>query len=160
MVETKTGETLLFGIPLQEEEVRPVNYKPVAACWEHKISEYKKILTPYFLYGYNFRSKWQHKIEIEKIIPALPKVSYPRCLSGKGHCPLEDSGGVARYMEILKTLNNPDHEDYESTKRWVDDENYGSFNPDEFNPKDVVFEDPKECLEEKLSEDFTEMDYI
>lgn len=46
------------------------------------------------VYLYDFGDDWQHDIVVEKILPAVPGVAYPRCTGGKGAGPEEDSGGI------------------------------------------------------------------
>jgi hypothetical protein len=46
------------------------------------------------VYVYDFGDDWRHDIVVEKILPAEPGASYPRCTGGKGDAPEEDSGGV------------------------------------------------------------------
>jgi len=45
-------------------------------------------------YVYDFGDDWRHAIVVDKIIPATPGVSYPRCTAGWGETPEEDSGGI------------------------------------------------------------------
>jgi hypothetical protein len=40
-------------------------------------------------------------------------------LAGKRACPPEDCGGVWGYQELLKTIADPGHEDYESMLEWL-----------------------------------------
>ncbi len=70
-----------------------------------------------------------HDILIEKILPADPSVRYPVCLDGRRSGPPEDCGGVWGYEELLKVLNDPDHEEYEHYSSWVGDD----FDPEYFN---------------------------
>ncbi len=57
----------------------------------------------------------------------------PRCLAGERACPPEDSGGVGGYYDMLVTLGDPDSEEYESTKVWVESMTGGPFDPDAFD---------------------------
>jgi hypothetical protein len=45
-------------------------------------------------YVYDFGDDWRHAIVVDKITPATPGVSYPRCTAGWGETPEEDSGGI------------------------------------------------------------------
>jgi hypothetical protein len=56
-------------------------------------------------------------------------IFYPRCVAGEKSCPIEDSGGIYGYQEMLNVLKNKDNSDYESIRQWVGD----NFNPDYFN---------------------------
>ena len=47
-----------------------------------------------FTYVYDYGDRWEHRIRIGTIQPARDDRRYPYLVSGTGHCPLEDSGGV------------------------------------------------------------------
>lgn len=88
------------------------------------------------VYEYDFGDGWQHKIQLEKILPYDPKKKLPTCLDGARACPLEDSGGIASYQHILEVINQPNHPEYEDIIEWYADE-LTSLKPDIFN-KDSV----------------------
>jgi hypothetical protein len=50
-----------------------------------------------FEYVYDFGDNWEHQISVEKI-PAPDETQYPICITGRGNCPPEDSGGPWMYM--------------------------------------------------------------
>lgn len=64
------------------------------------------------LYVYDFGDYWEHTILLEAVIPAEGDSSpIPLCVKGKGTCPVEDSGGIWGYTEMLEeacTPTNPD----------------------------------------------------
>lgn len=73
----------------------------------------------------------------------LPKdegVGYPVCTKGERNCPPEDCGGVEGYEELLEILQDPSHENYEENWKWVEE----GFDPEHFDPEEVVFSDPDE----------------
>lgn len=92
------------------------------------------------IYEYDFGDGWEHDVVLEKILPYDKNQTLPVCIKGKMNCPLEDSGGVWGYAELLEILKNPEHEEYEYYLEWLD----GSFDP-EFFDKDEV----NEMLQEK-----------
>ncbi len=51
------------------------------------------------VYVYDFGDDWRHDIVVEKIVPAVPGVAYPRCTGGRGETPAEDSGGIWAFNE-------------------------------------------------------------
>ena len=53
------------------------------------------------VYVYDFGDDWRHDIVVEKITPALPGVTYPRCTGGRGWAPEEDSGGIWAHNEAV-----------------------------------------------------------
>lgn len=81
------------------------------------------------LYEYDFGDGWIHNILLEKIIDEEDKGQIPRCLKGKGNCPPEDCGGTWGYMELIRTISNPRHEDYDSMMEWLG----GEFDPNFFD---------------------------
>ena len=65
-----------------------------------------------FSYTYDFGDSWKHTIAIEKSLPADSDSSYPRCIDGKGACPLEDIGGIDRWSRLLKLVEDTDEENF------------------------------------------------
>ena len=77
-----------------------------------------------FTYIYDFGDDWEHKIDIEKVIPDYEH-DYPMVIKYKGDCLPEDCGGIWGYYNLLDTLQNPDDPEYESMKEWYGaDEDY------------------------------------
>lgn len=136
----KHGEPYFIGSPDDSEwsglEVRPGNKVRIASYFSP---------TTDALYEYDFGDGWRHKITLEKIIPAEPGVSYPRCLSGKRACPPEDCGGIWGYESLLEILKDPNHEEYQERIEWLG----GDFDPEAFNPQDVQFRALKKELKGK-----------
>lgn len=141
----KTGRPEEVGIPDDEE----LSDFPISPGWERKISHYLSPERPHALYEYDFGDDWLHDIRLEKILPREKGVVYPRCVKGKRACPPEDCGGIWGYEELLKVIVDPDHEEYESMMEWLDE----GFDPDHFDPADVVFDDPEERWRIAFSED-------
>lgn len=106
--------------------------------WEKKIADWLNIETSTANYIYDFGDFWEHKVKLEKIIPREKGVNYPICIKGKRACPPEDCGGVWGYEELLEIIKDPDHEEYEEMIEWVGED----FDPEHFDPKEVVFDDP------------------
>jgi hypothetical protein len=52
---------------------------------------------------------------------------------------------------MLEVLDDPDHEEYEDTKAWVESMKKGPFDPEHFEPSEIKFEDSKlrfkECFD-------------
>lgn len=73
------------------------------------------------------------------------------CLSGKRNSPPDDCGGRWGYSELLEVLADPENDEYEDTKAWVESIKEGPFDPEHFDPKEIKFEDAKlrfkECFE-------------
>ncbi|WPL17160.1 Site-specific recombinase XerD [Thiorhodovibrio winogradskyi] len=80
-------------------------------------------------YEYDFGDSWDHKIVLEKILPAEDGQQPPRCIKGMRACPPEDCGGIWGYQELLETLSDPKNPDYEEMLEWVG----GEFDPELFD---------------------------
>jgi hypothetical protein len=85
-------------------------------------------------YVYDFGDDWVHKVVVEKVLPADPKISYPVCVAGKRACPPEDCGGVWGYQQFLAAISDPDHPEHEEMLEWVG----GAFDPEELDPSNFI----------------------
>ena len=47
-----------------------------------------------FAYEYDMGDSWEHRLQIEKLLPTDPAANYPRFIDGAMHCPPEDVGGI------------------------------------------------------------------
>jgi hypothetical protein len=84
--ETVCGE---FGNPGQAADWSELSEESAVALGQVAKAERAKAV-----YLYDFGDDWRHDIVVEKILPAVPGVAYPRCTGGKGTGPEEDSGGI------------------------------------------------------------------
>jgi len=137
IINPKTGEKDLISIPDDEG-------------FDETISGAKVKIAKYFLspkdkanYEYDFGDGWEHEIVLEKILPAVIDSKYPQCIAGKRACPPEDCGGVWGYEDLLKIIANPKHPEYQERMEWLGD----NFNPEEFDPKLVEFDNSKQRLQ-------------
>lgn len=71
-------------------------------------------------YIYDFGDSWQHSLTVEKILPAEPNVAYPLCTDGKLAGPPEDCGGIPGFYHMLEALADPNHEDHEGMRDWIE----------------------------------------
>jgi hypothetical protein len=113
---------------------------PIIPETKAKIARYFSLRNNSATYEYDFGDGWEHKIFLEKIVPADPYIKYPICIAGRRACPPEDCGGVWGYEELLEIINDPNHEEYEERMEWL---GY-LFKPEEFNPDSVKFNNPSE----------------
>jgi len=89
-------------------------------------------------YVYDFGDNWTHSILLEEILSSVPAgVEVPSCLEGKRACPPDDCGGTSGYSELLDILADPDHEEYENMKSWVESMVEGKFDSEAFDLKKV-----------------------
>jgi hypothetical protein len=100
-----------------------------------KISAYFSLQNKKAYYEYDFGDSWEHTLLLEKVLPVEIGKKYPLCLDGERACPPEDCGGVWGYERLLEIMKEPDHPEYEEQMDWL----VGSFDPEAFNPQDVVF---------------------
>ena len=100
------------------------------------------------VYIYDFGDDWEHEIIFEQVLQRDSDLKYPVCTAGKRACPPEDCGGPFGYMELIKALKNPDHENHDSMVEWIGDE----FDPESFDPQSVYFDDPKERWKERFTD--------
>jgi hypothetical protein len=132
----ETNEIDEIGIPDEEDfESNP----PCHPGWEVPIFQYFQEPGTKSEYGYDFGDGWEHEIIFETRVIKHKDQKYPICIDGERACPPEDCGGAFGYTELLKTLKNPDDEEYESIIQWLG----GSFDPEDFNHEEVEFDDPK-----------------
>jgi len=80
-------------------------------------------------YEYDLGDSWQHSIKVEKVLAPVAGARYPLCLGGERACPPEDCGGLGGYAELLDTIGDPEHEEYEEMVEWLG----GEFDPEEFD---------------------------
>lgn len=71
------------------------------------------------IYYYDFGDGWRHDVVLEKVQKADADTRAPVCLKGKRACPPEDCGGPNGYGAIEEILEDPEHEEYESTLEWL-----------------------------------------
>jgi len=137
MIQPATGLKVNIGIP--DEEMNIV----ILPGRTEKMAKYFSLENPDADYIYDFGDNWEHSVNLGKILPAKEGTKYPLCTGGKRACPPEDCGGVPGYENFLQIIRNPEHEEYESMVSWIG----GKFDPEHFNSKEVVFNDPDERWE-------------
>jgi len=143
LVNPKTGLKQFIGTQNEDfgDEVLPESNK--------KIADYFSMENQSAVYTYDFGDNWEHKIQLEKIVPREKGVKYPICMKGKRACPPEDCGGIWGYAELLEIIRNPKHEEYEEMLEWLG----GEFDPEYFDVEEVSFYDPDKYLKDALGVD-------
>ena len=133
------GQVDRIGIPDQEF----LDEQPSKPGWEVPISDYfglrAKLGTPPALYVYDFGDDWLHLVMFEDLFRAEKSVTYPRCVAGARACPPEDCGGVYGYADFLLAIADPKHPEHAEIVEWSG----GAYDPDAFDPTQVVFDDPR-----------------
>ncbi|HIE4504360.1 plasmid pRiA4b ORF-3 family protein [Morganella morganii] len=89
------------------------------------------------LYVYDFGDYWEHSVVLEEILPATSDIyPVPVCVKGKGTCPVEDSGGVWGYSQMLEEVRSPDNPDSaEIHRHLMADIDTREYNPDAINQR-------------------------
>lgn len=98
-----------------------------------KLSSLKMKKGDEILYVYDLGDGWEHKIELEALIPRTKELFYPCCIDGKRACPPEDSGGPFGYLKKLKILKNKKHPEHEEVFEWMGED----FDPECFDLNEV-----------------------
>jgi len=83
-------------------------------------------------YKYDFGDSWRHELVLEQILEKENK-AYLECITGKNACPLEDSGGVWGYMDMLAARADPNHESHDDVMSWMGE----AFDPKAFDKDEV-----------------------
>ena len=86
-----------------------------------------------FVYEYDLGDSWRHQVLVEEVWADTGDDEAPVCLAGERACPPEDCGGVHGYYETLKRLRDPDDDEHEQTKTWIESMTGGPFDPDAFD---------------------------
>lgn len=72
-----------------------------------------------FRYTYDFGDGWDHRIVVEKVLPASTGAVVPACVDGRRACPPEDCGGTWGYRELLEILADPTHPEHDERREWL-----------------------------------------
>lgn len=107
--------------------------------WETEITRYFTDIGVTASYIYDFGDGWEHEVILEGLLIREKGLKYPHCTGGKNACPPEDCGGVDGYFHFLESTMIPAHEEHKEMKEWVG----GKFDPKNFNPDNVKFDNPK-----------------
>ncbi|HAM51469.1 MAG TPA: hypothetical protein DCP92_12555 [Nitrospiraceae bacterium] len=136
-----TGAREEIGIP--GDDFFEVEIKP---GWKRKIAKYFTIKNDKALYVYDYGDDWQHSVKLEKILPRNESSEYPVCIGGARECPPEDCGGIWGYADFLEAIMDPRHPSHRETLEWAG----GDFDPEAFDKRNIIFDDPKERLKYAL----------
>lgn len=142
---TRTPSEKHFGIPDPYGD----DFREILPGWKFSIKDYFSINgNTQAKYWYDFGDDWRHAVKLEKVLPAISDISYPRCIDGQRACPPEDCGGIPGYYEILKVLKNPRSKRYKEIFDWLG----GKYAPEFFNPNEIKFDDSAKRLKKLLKQ--------
>lgn len=72
-------------------------------------------------YEYDFGDSWLHRLELVSRRPVDDDIPPARLIDGARRGPLEDSGGLPGYEDIMDALADPSHPDHKEHSAWVAD---------------------------------------
>jgi hypothetical protein len=72
-------------------------------------------------YEYDFGDSWLHRLELVSSRPADRDAPPARLVAGARRGPLEDSGGLPGYEEIMDAVADPSHPNHAEHAAWVAD---------------------------------------
>ncbi len=84
-------------------------------------------------YEYDFGDSWEHRVRVEKVLPAGAGPADPECVAGERACPPEDSGGPWGYDHLLEVLADPAHPEHDDMLAWVG----GEFDPEAVDLEEI-----------------------
>jgi hypothetical protein len=130
------SDSHLYEITIEEKRYmeNPEPGEDGAASGKYRLGELIKRKGEKFHYVYDFGDNWEHELVLENSrFSSQDQDAELACLEGERACPPEDVGGAPGYLEFLKALNDPNHEDHQSYIEWSG----GDYVPDSFDV-DVV----------------------
>jgi hypothetical protein len=142
VINPDSGRQELIGVPNDD-----TYGDQVLASWKKKLKKYIGVNNK-MQYIYDFGDHWVHEIKFEGVHEEIQGMKYPICTAGARACPPEDIGGIFGYEEFLEAINNPKDERYEEMLELVG----GVFDPEAFDPTQVIWSDPEQQKIDKLIE--------
>ncbi len=134
IVNPATNKLEEIGIPDEDGEL------DILPGWEFWIADYFSSESVRAEYEYDLGDGWGHEVILEEILVQDSASDDPKCIAGERACPPEDCGGIGGYQDFLDAIFDPDPQTRQEMLTWAG----GSFDPDQFDPKEVKFDDPDE----------------
>ena len=116
-----------YGVPDPDFEDGPIPERGV------RVGALLKREKQWMTYEYDFGDGWQHKIELEKILPYKSGTHRPQCIGGRRGCPPEDVGGIWGYADFLEAYKDKNHPEHEEMVEWAGE----YFDPERFDLAEV-----------------------
>ncbi len=129
IVNPATNKLEEIGIPDEDGEL------DILPGWEFWIADYFSSESVRAEYEYDLGDGWGHEVILEEILVQDSASDDPKCIAGERACPPEDCGGIGGYQDFLDAC--PDPQTRQEMLTWAG----GSFDPDQFDPKEVKFDD-------------------
>jgi len=124
-----------IGIPDFE---RYEGLQEVYPGWEIFMFSYFNDLGVEAKYLYDYGDSWYHHIKLEGYIYRDRELKYPLCTGGERACPPEDCGGTDGYYNVIQTLSDKNHPDFEEMRIWAGE----NWHPEQFVKDEVTFDNP------------------
>ncbi|WP_431031028.1 plasmid pRiA4b ORF-3 family protein [Plantibacter sp. RU18] len=70
-------------------------------------------------YEYDLGDRWLHCLALIEALPMAPADNTVTVIRGERRCPLEDSGGIDGYEELLESVADPGHDEHHEHAEWV-----------------------------------------
>ena len=100
-------------------------------------------------YEYDFGDSWEHTIELIEVIPDDSDHIRAHLVRGERRAPLEDSGGIRGYTQLLDTLADPRAKGYAEARAWAGD-TPGPWREDAFDPELVDVDQIRRSLRRRF----------
>ena len=124
-----------YGVDFSSYTILP-HTKNLDATQYTAIDELKK--SNEIFMNYDFGDCWEHKITVEKILPAerVQDSELFTCLDGAGACPPDDCGGSDGVENIVYLMEHPDEnkEEYDDIMTWLGEQ----FDKSKFSKDEVT----------------------
>lgn len=103
-----------------------------------KLGDLLKKKDDVLLYIYDMGDNWDHEIILREILPVDKSLKYPICAGGALACPLEDSGGLEGYENIIEVLNDKSDPEHSHIAKWTKDLTGSSkYDPNRFDKSEA-----------------------
>jgi hypothetical protein len=127
------------GLPYEDEATIP--------GWERSLTGDCDAGLQTCMYLYDFGDDWHVALAYEgRVQPEVP-LRWSRCVSGACAAPLEDSGGMHGYYDMLAARSDRRHPMHEDALDWLPK----GFDPLRFDTRSVVESDPRKRLKAVLA---------
>jgi len=115
---------------------------------EVPLIEFVKKPSDMAIYYYDYGDNWKMTVTLEKILPKTKNTRYPLCVGGKLAAPPEDCGSTTGYYRCIEAFEpgekleklpyTEENEELMELLEWI-----GDWNPFEFDPKKIRFDNPR-----------------
>ena len=91
----------------------------------------------WLVYTYDFGDTWEHRVKLERSVPADAGTPLAHLVDGERAAPPEDFGGIWMYNSLVEVIQQPEHPGYEEMMERLEwmlgDEEELDFDPETFD---------------------------